>query len=187
MEKGYRIVSSRSFEDYEKLIADLFSVDRICYGEIPEEDQGVPEYWISIRNASHMQVLLFEGKVVGARNFIRIANEGVRELLAGKLRDGELAKYADTRDPGKEANLLSVSTVVLPEHRGKGLAKKLWNACREDFISKGIFIRSAYCTVWTEAGRKYLGPLNPEIVAHDMHGHDIVSIPCENGTLPEYK
>ena len=186
MEKGYAIVSSRSFPDYQKLIADLFRIDRICYGEIPEEDQGTPEYWISIRNASHMQALLFDRQTVGALHFIRITDEGVREILAGKLRDGELAKFADIGDPGKEANLLSVSAVVLPEHRGKGLAKKLWNACRKDFIDMGISVRSAHCTLWSEAGRNYLAPLHPEIVAHDVHGHDIVSIPCEKGALPGF-
>lgn len=170
---SFSIISGNDLPDQENLIHQLCQIDKICYGDIAEQDQGTEEYWKRISQASLAQVVIFQGQPIGYVDFLKISDVGLEVLKTGKIHDGELETCLDFSD-NKELNLYLTSICILPHYRGQGLAKLLWQASQDYFAQAGLTIKNIIAVIWTEEGDHLSRHFATERLAQDPYGHPVV-------------
>jgi GNAT superfamily N-acetyltransferase len=186
MNEDFKIVPAEEAGDQVKLTELLIDIDYKCFPGVGEEDEGTAEKWTAISDASFAHVVFEKDIPIGYIDFVSLKPEGVKKLLSGTLRDGDIPDFADTKN-SKSLILYIVVIAIVERHRGKGFSKLLWNKSREYFFSKGLDIKNIYATVWTDKGWDFFSHFNIELKNKDEGDHRIIEIKTENNNLPLYK
>lgn len=182
----FKIVDAHTIGSQEQLVSQLCEIDRICFSDIVDEDEGNEAFWMKNRKASYAQILLREGIPVGYIDFLKVNESGLGAMYSGTVQDGKLEGLLDTGD-SKTVIFYIPSICVLPECRERGLSRELWNASAAYFIANNFFIKELYAVVWTSDGEEFFSQFQKEVVSKDVYGHPIIRIHLEDGRLPELK
>jgi GNAT superfamily N-acetyltransferase len=169
-----KIFPANEIANQESLVNKLIEIDRVCYGEIDEKDEGSGEYWNEIAPALLGFVAVKDGEPVGYIDFVILNDFGVEKVKTGLLRDGELKNFVELKHNDNEINLNFVSAAILSEYRKNGLGQKLLNFAFNYFKEKNLKIKNIYATIWTPAGHAFMSKFNYKVIAKDPQGREVV-------------
>ncbi len=185
METSLKIISGKDITNQHTLTQSLIDIDYKCFGDIETEDEGTVDKWDAIEDACFAHVIFDNDTPVGYIDFVSLRPNGIERLLKGELRDGEVPNYANTT-PSPSLSLYITAIAILPEYRGRGLSKILWNKSRDYFISNKYYIEELYSNIWTNEGQTFFNHFKTELKNKDGENHHIIKIKLENHQLPLY-
>ncbi len=173
------ILIKRLLRDDEKtadsITKTLLEIDKVCYGELSDKDNGPVEYWNKIIPHTFTFAAYSDEKIVGYVDFHKFSDAGIALLEKGKVREGDMLNCIDTSS-SKNINIYVGSVAVLPDFRGAGLGIKLLHNGMNFIKQEGYNIKAIYATIWSDAGKAILNNLKTQTIAVDDLGREIIKI-----------
>lgn len=169
-----KIIDSKIYKNRSELIKKLIEIDKICFPDLGELDEGDLEYWERNREASFCFVVMDRSLFIGYIDFLKITDQGFDEIKKGNTQDGDLERFLIKDHFIKEFYLYMVAVCILPEYQNKGLANMLCTTVQSHFNQEGLKIKGILTTIWTEEGKNLIKKFNLKKVGQDKYGHQIV-------------
>jgi hypothetical protein len=180
-------------DDVDNFVATLNAtaeIDERCFANLPGYDQsrvprGLSTTWIEVN--PDIYTFLFDrrtNKVVGYINAMPIRQECFDKVLAGKIKDNQIARY-DVMEflPNQILKVYMMSVAIDPALRraSQGLFQEPFERLMSAFIGKlyyyavnrGIRVIELVAVGWTDQGKKLSEAFGMEQKGYDMDGHPI--------------
>lgn len=179
--------------DPEALIDQMMALDRQLYVEAAEEDLGSRGYCRELLARCPEALSLArsaDGALAGYYQFLPITAAYRDEVLAGRVRDGEipLAAIVPYRDRGGPYHLYLCSMAVRPEWRGRGVASRLYReeaAFQRRLALTGHRLESLVSVVWSPCGGRFFERIGLPRTGFDFGGRPVHYAELPDGLLPE--
>lgn len=179
--------------DTEALITEMMALDRQLYVEATDADIGSPGYWKQrfARCPESLSIARMPGGgLAGYYQFLPVTAAFRDEVLAGRVRDGEIPLEAIVpyRERSESYHLYLCSMAVRPEWRRRGVASRLYReeaAFQQRLALSRQRLESLVSVVWSPCGGRFFERIGLPQVGFDFGGRPVHYCELPDGLLPE--